>query len=121
MEIREHIHDETILLNLTGMINAVESTFLTRRIENYRGTEYNRIIIDLTNVDFIDSVVIGGLVYVTTTMKKSGMEIVLRSPNKQVRELISDCNLEKVLNVDTIQDPDQQPFTHEKQRNGVSP
>ncbi len=100
MQIRERIYETTVVLYPCGIINAVESILLTRKVENYKGTGYNRILIDLNKVEFVDSTTIGGFIYLTKTMKKSGIDVVLCAPRKQIQELFRNFCLEDVLKIE---------------------
>ena len=57
----------------------------------------NRISIDLTNVDFIDSSGLGALVNALNVTRKAGGDLRIAAPTEQVKLVLELTNLDRVL------------------------
>jgi anti-anti-sigma factor len=68
-------------------------------VEGYRGKNYSRIIIDMRKVTFIDSEALGGFIFLSTLMKKSGIQLLLAGSEALIDRLFRDCCLDKVVSL----------------------
>lgn len=69
------------------------------RIRELVGQGQNRLLVDLTRVDYMDSTGVGSLVASYTTTISSGGRIVLLNANEKVEYLLSITNLLKVFEI----------------------
>lgn len=97
MQAIEHPHGSTLIYHLAGKINGIEAILFSKTVEGYRGKNYTRIIIDMRKVTFIDSVALGGLIFLNTVMKKSGIQFLLAGSGDFLKSLFRDCCLDKVF------------------------
>ena len=100
MEIDARVDGKTVVLNLSGKLQGVDFQSFCKNVEDYKDSNYARIIIDLSNVLYIDSVAIGALIYLNRFMKKSAIEFVLRGPNEQIVELFRECSLDRLFTIE---------------------
>lgn len=75
------------------------SARLHERIRELVGRGQNRLVVDLTRVDYMDSTGVGSLVASYTSTVNSGGRIVLLNANEKVEYLLSITNLLKVFEV----------------------
>ena len=75
------------VIYLSGKISGAESIQLSKTLQNYRLTDYREIVVDFSNVEFIDSNSLGGLIYSQLLLKKYNKRIVLSATNDLIREL----------------------------------
>ncbi|MBD3343908.1 MAG: STAS domain-containing protein [Chitinivibrionales bacterium] len=97
MEIREHLLDGKTVLYLSGSISGIESIQLARMLEDYRKNDCGRLVIDMKEVQFIDSTALGGFIYLSKMMEKAGICLELHTPPIHLQELFTDCSLESIL------------------------
>jgi anti-sigma B factor antagonist len=76
--------------------NLLISTAEQALAESSRGV----LVLDLAEVDFIDSTGIGALVTIRNTTKARDIVLVLRSPGTQVRRFLEIANLDTVFALD---------------------
>jgi len=84
---------------LSGKIAGTESIQLSRTLQSYRLTDYREVVVDFSNVEFIDSNGLGGLIYSQLLLKKYNKKIVLSAPNDLIRELFKDCNFDQTFEI----------------------
>ncbi len=85
-----------VTVRATGRITSTTSATLENTLRDLV-SQNQRLILDLTNVDYIDSSGLGALVavYMHATRGKCDLEIV--NPKSRVRDLFSRSGLEKVF------------------------
>ncbi len=78
-------YKETPVVRICGRVLGVDSRKLKKKMESLFKKKNDRIIIDISETDFIDSYALGVVVYYHTCMQKGGRELVLfnRNPNPQ--------------------------------------
>jgi anti-sigma B factor antagonist len=87
---------EEILVRLTGRITSTSSPTLQTTIRGLiPGT--NRIVLDLTDVSYLDSSGLGALVSVYLSAKRQNCELKLVNLNQRLKELFSLTRLFKIF------------------------
>ncbi|MBD3344504.1 MAG: STAS domain-containing protein [Chitinivibrionales bacterium] len=71
---------------------------LSRMVESIEKAKCSRLILDLTQVTFVDSYGLGAFVYYHTMLSKAGTELLVAA-NGALKETLTSCNLDKVLNI----------------------
>ena len=73
------------VVRITKRVIGVDSRKFKRKMESLFKRKNDRIIIDISETEFIDSYALGVIVYYHTCMQKAGRELVLfnRNPNPQ--------------------------------------
>lgn len=97
MEVREIKHGNSVLYQLKGNMNGIDAVRFSKTVEIFRGSGCSKIFVDLRNVAAMDSSAIGGLIYLNTVMKNSGVELLLVSTRDQLCELFREFSFEKVF------------------------
>lgn len=83
MKFEDHLEGETVILNVSGKIMGGEETTLFHgKIHEYISQNKKNIIVDLKNVDWMNSVGLGMLIAALTTVKNAGGRLVLANITK---------------------------------------
>ena len=92
--------DGVTILDLTGRITLGEGSVTLRdAVRDVLSKGSNKILLNLANVDYIDSSGIGELVSAYTTVKNSGGELKLLQLTKKVHDLLQITKLSTVFDV----------------------
>lgn len=92
--------DGVTVLDLNGRITLGEGSVTLRdAVRDVLAKGSNRILLNLANVDYIDSSGIGELVSAYTTVKNSGGELKLLQLTKKVHDLLQITKLYTVFDV----------------------
>lgn len=83
---------ETII-PLDGCIKGTKTIQLGQKLEIVRNELFERVVIDLSQVSFMDSSALGALLYYQTVLSNQHIELVLRNPSQLLREAFENCNL----------------------------
>lgn len=88
----------------SGILNAISGNQLRRDIADIVTKETNIILIDLQNIDFIDSSGLGALVSTMQIVKSSGGQLFICSVNEQVKMLFELTKMERIFKIFQNQD-----------------
>jgi len=99
MKIKIKEDRNNIFVRVSGDIYSVNGIKLSKTLENLQASKYEKIIVDLSNVGYIDSCGIGGLIYSQKILQKHNKKIVLSAPLDYIRILFRDCAVEKAFEV----------------------
>lgn len=88
-EIQKRKKGDIVILDLFGRltVGANEQAFKDV-VADLVSRDYNRIVVNLTDVEFMDSSGIGALVKSYTTLANSGGKLKLLQPNKMIRHTL---------------------------------
>lgn len=89
---------ETII-PLDGCIKGPKTIQLGQKLEIIRTELFSRVVIDLSQVSFMDSSALGALLYYQTVLSNQHIELVLRNPSKLLREAFESCKLNDVFTI----------------------
>jgi anti-sigma B factor antagonist len=64
--------------------------------------EGNRIVLDLTNVDYVDSAGLGALVSIYMHAKRTNCHLTIANPKERIRDLFSRSGLDPVFKNDSF-------------------
>lgn len=101
LEIRESEREGVEILHLKGRITAGETGALREKVDQEIAAERYNVILDLTQVDFVDSTGLGGMVICYTSLKRHNGALKLVNPNKRNIELLALTKLYTVFEVFT--------------------
>jgi anti-sigma B factor antagonist len=105
LEITESTSEEIVILKLKGRLAAGESSSVREKINQLAAAGHVNLVMDLSDVDYIDSTGLGGLVICYTSLKKLGGALKLVNLNKRNVELLLLTKLHTVFEVFTdVQD-----------------
>jgi anti-sigma B factor antagonist len=99
LEIGEHEREGVTILALKGRITVGEVTPVREKITQLLAAGHNQIVLDLENVDYIDSSGLGNLVISYTQVKKAGGALKLLHLNKRNVELLALTRLHTIFEV----------------------
>jgi anti-anti-sigma factor len=95
--------DESPMLRLEGRVIGVDDRKFGNKMEMLFQKEHPKIIVDVSNTEFIDSHGVGIIVYYHTLMKKNNRELIILNANPNpvsyMTRLFEMTNLNKVLTV----------------------
>lgn len=98
MEIQtEQINSERFILTPTGRLDAESSPQLRQAILDQIDAGANRILVDLTQVDFMDSSGLSALVSGMKSLRSSGGMLAICKANPQVRTALRLTMLDRVF------------------------
>jgi anti-anti-sigma factor len=96
-------HQGIPILKLIGRVIGVDDKKFSRKLEALFKRNVSRIILDVSETDFIDSHGVGIIVYYHTLMQKSDRELMILNSNPNpvayMTRLFEMTNLNRVLNV----------------------
>jgi anti-sigma B factor antagonist len=101
LEITESLSEDVVVLKLKGRLAAGESGSVREKINELSAAGRLKIVMDLSDVDYIDSTGLGGLVICYTSLKKQGGALKLVNLNKRNVELLLLTKLHTVFEVFT--------------------
>lgn len=99
LEIEEHQVEGVTVLALKGRITVGEVTPVREKITQLLAEGRNKIVLDLANVDYIDSTGLGNLVISYTQVKKTDGALKLLNLNKRNVELLALTRLHTIFEV----------------------
>jgi anti-sigma B factor antagonist len=101
----EKLIDEVVVLDARGRITlGPETESLRQKVSTLIGAGNKRIVLDLGNVDYIDSAGLGILVASAASVRRAGGELKLASLTKRVRDLMQITRLSTLFEVhDTVE------------------
>lgn len=100
LEISEREREGIVILDLSGRITVgEEASNLRDRLRSLCAEGRQNVILNLQNVDYIDSTGLGALVVGHTAIRKAGGRLVLENLNRRTIELLILTKLSTVFDV----------------------
>lgn len=100
MNIKERELDGVVILDLSGRVTIGEGTLVLRnRIEQLLERDQNKLLLNLADVDYIDSSGLGEIVRSYTTVRNASGDLKLLNLTKRVRDLLQITKLLTVFDV----------------------
>jgi len=91
------------VLAVAGRIVDIDVKKFAAKLQSVCKGKTQRVIVDMSQVNFIDSHGLGNLVYFHTLLKKENRELIVlntnQDPNSYVRRLFEMTNLNKVITI----------------------
>lgn len=98
-EIREKEHEGVTILALKGRLTVGEASTVREKVNEVAAKGHFNVILDLAQVDYIDSTGLGSMVICFTTIKKAGGVLKLLHLNKRNIELLLLTKLHTIFEV----------------------
>ncbi len=96
--VKSKVYDNTLYINIVGDLDEHNAVNVRKDIDNLIKYEnYKQIIIDLSELDFMDSTGIGVLIGRYKLVKDKGVPIFISSPNKQVDKIFSMTGIYNIM------------------------
>jgi anti-sigma B factor antagonist len=89
----------TPVLEINGDITGENVGKITKKLENLRKAESEKIVVDLSKTTFIDSHGLGAFVYLWRLLEEQKRELVFLNPQGFIRSLFTGTNLDKIFRV----------------------
>lgn len=106
IEITESQQGRRKIFHVFGEIVGPCIVDLCKKLEGFSEEGFDDVVVDLSEMDFIDSCGLGGLIYSHRILEKNGLHLILASPRPKVRKLLTDCNFDGVIDiVDELEPP----------------
>jgi len=99
MKIAEYVGNNIVILEPHGRLTIETTHYFRRAIARRIDQGWNRLIVDIQNIDYIDSAGLGALVYAYTSCKRRGTRLVLVRVFGKNRELLTLTRLLTVFDV----------------------
>jgi anti-sigma B factor antagonist len=99
MKIAEYVGNNIVILEPHGRLTMETMQYLRRAIARRIDEGWSRLILDLQNVDYIDSAGLGALAYAYTTCKRRGTRLVFVRVFGKNHELLRITRLLTVFDV----------------------
>ena len=89
LEIQQRTHEEVVILDIKGRLTlGPEATQLREQVSALAAAGSKNVILNLAEVNYIDSTGLGALVMCATTLRKAGGDVKLLNLNKRTLELL---------------------------------
>ena len=98
VEIRSRLIDSAIILDISGALNLYVASLLRDTVDKKILEGHTRLIINLQDVDYIDSSGIGVLIICTQSLQKCGGALALVNASEDVKKVFALTCLEKYFN-----------------------
>jgi anti-sigma B factor antagonist len=92
-----HLPGGIAVLRLSGKLNMVSAASVRETVASLVGAGSTRVVVDLADVDFLDSSGLGALVSGLKSTRQAGGDLRIASPGEQVRLVLRLTNMERVL------------------------
>lgn len=99
MHITEQTHDQTLILTIGGRLNLYSRRTFQAVLKNAENTKAKHVVLDLTAVDYLDSVALGALALAQANLSLHEIEMSLVGPQGPVREVLQIANIPKLIPV----------------------
>jgi anti-sigma B factor antagonist len=99
LDIRETEREGVAILALKGRLTVGEASSVREKVSEVLAKGCNKVILDLSEVDYIDSTGLGSMVICYTTIKKAGGALKLVNLNKRNIELLLLTKLHTIFEV----------------------
>jgi HptB-dependent secretion and biofilm anti anti-sigma factor len=97
MTITEEIHDQTATLKLEGGFTYTQRKLFQDTLRNLSSKNVEHIIVDLSQVAFLDSAALGLLMITHRQLMADKRKLSLAHPQTTVRQIIELANLHKTI------------------------
>ena len=99
LEITEHVREGVVILTLKGRLTVGEAASVHEKVSQVLASGRANLILDLSAVDYIDSMGLGSLIHCFTSVKKAGGALKLLRLSKRNVELLLLTKLHNVFEV----------------------
>lgn len=99
MEISEHRHNGITAFSLVGKLEFTSSSRLKEKVQAALSEGRVKIILDLTQVDFVNSSGLGTLISILKQVRQSGGRLMLSGLAPVVKEIFEITQLEQVFEI----------------------
>lgn len=91
--------EQDVVLELSGELDVIGSSTLAGEIETILAERPERLVVDLAELEFLDSAGLATLVHGHNAAEAAGVEFVLASPTRQCSELLEITSLRPIFKI----------------------
>ena len=96
--VTSNVYDSTLYISITGDLDEHNATRVRKEMDREISTQsFKQIVIDLSDLDFMDSTGIGVLIGRYKIIKDKGVPIFISNPNKQVDKIFSMTGIYNIM------------------------
>jgi len=93
----ENMGTDITVIHGTGRLNMVSAPKLRQAVDEAVGSGRPRVVVDLSEVEFMDSSGLGALIGCLKSARQAGGDLRIAAPTKQVTMVLKLSNLDRVL------------------------
>ena len=98
MDIQYKISNETLKILISGELDEYSASFARTILDDlFQNNEYSQIVIDLSELEFMDSTGIGVLIGRYKKLKEKQKNIYIMNPNKHVEKIFKMSGLYEIM------------------------
>ncbi len=97
MHITEHVHDGVLVLKVTGRLNYYSRKTFQAVMRNAERGAVDHVVINLEQVEYLDSVAIGLLALSQARLALKGIVLSLVGPQSNVMKVLEMANIPKLI------------------------
>lgn len=98
MNIKSRVYNNTIYIMLIGELDEYSATYTRNTLDHlFDMSNFNQIIIDLSELEFMDSTGIGVLIGRYKRMKSSNIPIYICNPNNHIEKIFKMTGLYEIM------------------------
>jgi len=98
MEIKTRMYKNSLYLTLNGELDEHSSIYTRETLDNILDNEsYNQVVIDLNELDFMDSTGIGVMIGRYKKLKQKEVPLYLINPNKHIDKIFEMTGLYRIM------------------------
>ena len=84
---------------LSGKITGLDAVMLHKTLEDFKKGKDKEIIVDLLEVEYMDSNCLGALLYSQILLNKYDKSLVLSAPHGFIENLFRNCSFDKIFKI----------------------
>lgn len=92
MEITTKEVGNVAIVKVSGRIENVNAVNLCKLLEGFNDTNVSQVVLNISEVEFIDSSGLGGLIYSNQILKKKNKTLALAGMIDTIKDLFRDCS-----------------------------
>ena len=98
MNIKSRVYNNTIYIMLIGELDEYSATYTRNTLDHlFDISNFNQVIIDLSELEFMDSTGIGVLIGRYKRMKSSNIPIYICNPNNHIEKIFKMTGLYEIM------------------------
>ncbi len=87
------------IVSLYGDIIGLDALKISQVFEAMRKHDLEEVILDLSNVEYIDSNCLGAIIYCQIMLKKNSIKLILSGPRDYIKTLFRDCSFDQIFEI----------------------
>lgn len=103
IKVRLRKHNDIPVFELDGKISGGDAIKLSKKLEAFSKKPFNKVVLDLSKIDFVDSNWLGVFIYCLKVYKDQNKEMIFYITSSFIRELFENANIQTIAKiVDTL-------------------